>query len=111
MAQKSRNELQQAENLESTQDVYLQPISSESGVRRYPWQEGISNTMLPDLKKVKTQISSNMPYELVLRLDFLLRKRNVGFNRKVCRGDLINEAIDLYTKLQLAEIGYKIDGQ
>lgn len=110
MAKKSKKNLKQLDRIESDHAVEQQQIRSEPEVRRYPWQEGISNTMLPDLDKLKTQISSNTPHELVLRLDFLLRKRNVGFNRKVCRGDLINEAIDLYTKLMLDGIGYKIDG-
>ena len=111
MAKKSQKKLRQDENPELTQVEYLQPISNELEDDRYPWQSGIADNMLPGLNFIRTQISSNMPLELVLRLDFLLKKRNVGFSRKVSRGDLINEAIEQYTRLRLIEMGCKIDKQ
>lgn len=72
-----------------------------------PWRAGM-NLPVEALMQIRKKTSITQATEHELRLAFLANDRNSkrGFGPKVYVNDLINEAIEQYTKNELKKLGY-----
>ncbi len=72
-----------------------------------PWRTGI-DLPVEALMQIRKKTSINQAMELELRLAYLMNEKNSkrGFGPKVYVNDLINEAIEQYTRSELKKLGY-----
>lgn len=72
-----------------------------------PWRNDM-NLPLEALMQIRKKTSINQPTEHELRLSYIANEKNKkrGFGPKIYVNDLINEAIEQYTKAELKKLGF-----
>ncbi|EMB5691258.1 hypothetical protein N0P26_003288 [Acinetobacter baumannii] len=92
-------------------DVAATPVvvPEKSDKEKYPWRAD-TDMSAADLMVVKKKKSYDIPYELVLRLDFIRgKKKPKALGEKVKEIQLLTEYLDKATRAELKKLGYEVD--
>jgi hypothetical protein len=100
--EQKRQEIIESAPLQTNPDEATNPA-----VKSAPWREGM-NLPVEQLMQIPHKTTMNQPKELALRLAYLVNERNKtrGFSRKFTATDLINEAVEQYTRTELKKLGF-----
>lgn len=103
--QEKRQEIINSAPLRSSENDTTNPTAVTPPEK--PWRDGM-NLPAEQLMQIRSKTSLNQPQEHVLRLAFLAAEKNKtrGFGPKVYVSDLINEAIERYTRDELKKLGH-----
>ncbi|MDC4360939.1 hypothetical protein NQ651_17260 [Acinetobacter baumannii] len=91
-------------------DVVTTPaVPEKSDKEKYPWRAD-TDMSAADLMAVRKKKSYDIPYELILRLDYIQgKKKPKALGEKVKEIQLIIEYLDKCTKAELKKLGYEVD--
>lgn len=95
---------------EAPAEVSVTPaVSEKSDKEKYPWRAD-TDMSAADLMVVKKKKSYDIPYELVLRLEFIRgKKKPKALGEKVKEIQLLTEYLDKATRAELKKLGYEVD--
>ncbi|EQB5549555.1 hypothetical protein U2E72_13035 [Acinetobacter baumannii] len=84
-------------------------VPEKSDKEKYPWRAD-TDMSAADLMVVKKKKSYDIPYELVLRLEFIRgKKKPKALGEKVKEIQLLTEYLDKATRAELKKLGYEVD--
>ncbi|HAV5548425.1 TPA: hypothetical protein JI101_16585 [Acinetobacter baumannii] len=84
-------------------------VPEKSDKEKYPWRAD-TDMSAADLMVVKKKKSYDIPYELVLRLDFIRgKKKPKALGERVKEIQLLTEYLDKATRAELKKLGYEVD--
>ncbi len=92
-------------NYHPPEEQFVQQVIHDAQTK--PWRQGMG-LPVESLMQIRKKTSITMATEHELRLAYLVNDRNLkrGFGPKVYVNDLINEAIEQYTKAELKKLGF-----
>lgn len=95
---------------EQPAEVAVTPaVPEKTDKEKYPWRAD-TDMSAADLMVVKKKKSYDIPYELVLRLEFIRgKKKPKALGEKVKEIQLLTEYLDKATRAELKKLGYEVD--